>query len=79
MKLVSHSPDPDATGPDLTGWASREWLTSFITNPAHERFYGKKNDRMPRFGDEKILDAHTIGLVADWLRGDWFEPKSGER
>ena len=72
-------PDPDATGPDLTGWASREWLTSFITNPAHEKFYGKKNDRMPRFGDEKILDAHTIGLVADWLRGDWFEPKSGER
>ncbi len=72
-------PDPDATGPDLTGWASREWLTGFITNPAHEKFYGKKNDRMPKFGDQKILDAQAIGLVADWLRGEWFEPKSAAR
>jgi ubiquinol-cytochrome c reductase cytochrome b subunit len=66
--------DEDATGPDLTGYGSREWLIGLITNPGHIRYYGKRNDRMPAFGDERILDAQAIGLVADWLRGDWFEP-----
>lgn len=65
--------DEDATGPDLTGYGSRDWLIGFITNPGHIRYYGKRNDRMPAFGDEKVLDAQTIGLVTDWLRGDWFE------
>ncbi len=68
-------PDPDATAPDLTGYGSREWLVQFITNPGHARFYGKKNDRMPAYGTEHILDDEAIGLVADWLRGDWYEPK----
>jgi len=31
---------------------------------------------MPAFGDERILDAEAIALVADWLRGDWFESTS---
>jgi ubiquinol-cytochrome c reductase cytochrome b subunit len=60
--------DPDATAPDLTGYGSREWLIGLISNPKHERFYGTKNDRMPAFGEEKILDAQAIGLIADWLR-----------
>ena len=68
-----HKKDEDATGPDLSGYGSREWLIGFITNPAHERFYGKRNDRMPKFGEDKILDAQAIGLLADWLRGDWHE------
>jgi ubiquinol-cytochrome c reductase cytochrome b subunit len=68
--------DEDATGPDLTGYGSREWLIGLITNPGHIRYYGKRNDRMPAFGDERILDAQAIALVADWLRGDWFEPPS---
>jgi ubiquinol-cytochrome c reductase cytochrome b subunit len=46
----------------------------FISNPAHERFYGKRNDRMPKFGEEKILDEKSVGLIADWLRGDWYQP-----
>ena len=71
-----HNKDEDATGPDLTGYGSREWLIGFLTNPAHTRYYGKRNDRMPGFGEEKILDAQSIGLVADWLRGDWFETDS---
>jgi ubiquinol-cytochrome c reductase cytochrome b subunit len=37
------------SAPDLTGYASREWLTAFLSNPAAERFYGEKNDRMPAF------------------------------
>ncbi len=71
-------PDPDATAPDLTGWASRDWLIGLITNPAHEKFYGKRNDRMPRFGDEKILAPQAITLVADWLRGEWYETPSAQ-
>ena len=66
-----HTDDEDADAPSLTGYASREWIVAFITNPAHERFYGDRNDRMPAFGDEATLDQRTMGLLADWLRGDW--------
>ncbi len=67
--------DPDATAPDLTGYASREWLIAIIANPKHERFYGKRNDRMPAFEEDKILDARSIGLIADWLRNGTSEAK----
>ena len=66
-------PDPDATAPDLTGYGSRAWLVRFIGNPAHPDFYGKRNDRMPLFAEKQILDAKTIGVIADWLRGEWYE------
>jgi ubiquinol-cytochrome c reductase cytochrome b subunit len=64
----------DPAGPELTGYGSREWLIEFIRDPAHERFYGQRNDRMPRFGAEQILDDASIGLIADWLRGDGRDP-----
>ena len=67
-------PDPDATAPDLTGYGSQAWLVRFISNPGHADFYGKRNDRMPAFADKQILDAKQIGLLADWLRGDWYVP-----
>lgn len=71
--------DPDATAPDLTGYGSRVWLLRFISNPAHADFYGKRNDRMPAFADKKILDAKQLGLLTDWLRGDWYvPPKNGK-
>ena len=73
-----HKPDEDATAPDLTGFGSRDWLIDFISNPAHARFYGKRNDRMPAFGEDRVLDDHAIGLIADWLRGDWYEPSQPE-
>jgi ubiquinol-cytochrome c reductase cytochrome b subunit len=68
-----HSKDEDATAPDLTGYASKEWLVKFIHNPAHPSFYGDKNDRMPAFGEKQILNEQQIGMIADWLRGDWYE------
>ena len=68
------TPDADATAPDLTGYGSREWLVKFLANPAHPNFYGDHNDRMPAFGEKQILDAQQIALLADWLRGDWYEP-----
>ncbi len=69
-------PDEEATAPDLTGYGSREWLVQFIGNAAHARFYGKRNDRMPAFATDQTLDAKSIGLIADWLRGDWAQPKT---
>lgn len=67
-------PDEDASAPDLTGYGSREWLFSFVSDPTHARFYGKRNDRMPAFGKDRVLDEKAIRLVVDWLRGDWYEP-----
>jgi len=67
-----HVADEDATAPDLTGYGSRQWLIGIISDPAHEKYYGKRNDRMPRFGEEQVLSSQAIGLVADWLRQDWY-------
>lgn len=69
-----HAKDADASAPDLTGYASREWLLKFLNNPGHPDFYGDSNDRMPAFGEKQILSQHDIGLIVDWLRGDWYAP-----
>jgi ubiquinol-cytochrome c reductase cytochrome b subunit len=71
-----HKKDEDATAPDLTGYGSRRWLISFINNPAHPDLYGERNDRMPAFGGDQILSEDAIGLIADWLRGSWYEPST---
>jgi ubiquinol-cytochrome c reductase cytochrome b subunit len=71
-----HSDGDLGAAPDLTGYMSRQWMIDFISNPADERFYGDRNDRMPAFaphGDPQLnqLDAKSLGLIVDWLRGDW--------
>ncbi len=71
-------PDENATAPDLTGYGSRDWIVALIGNPKHDRFYGRRNDRMPAFAEEKMLAPEQIGLIADWLRGD-VELKVAER
>jgi ubiquinol-cytochrome c reductase cytochrome b subunit len=68
--------------PDLTGYASRDWLAAFIANPEHERFYPETNDRMPAFAPDpekpaaNRLSPDELKLLVDWLRGEWYEPKS---
>lgn len=67
----------DIGSPDLTGYMSRQWMIDFIRNPGHERFYGEMNDRMPAFAphdDPRMnqLDEHSLGLIVDWLRGDYY-------
>jgi ubiquinol-cytochrome c reductase cytochrome b subunit len=68
------------SAPDLTGYGSREWLIGMISNPKGERFYRDDNDRMPSFavhaGDspQNILSSQAMGLIVDWLRGEWYEP-----
>jgi ubiquinol-cytochrome c reductase cytochrome b subunit len=74
-----HQHDEEGMGPDLTGYGSRQWLIEMISNPAHERFYGKRNDRMPAFGEEQILAREEIELLADWIREDWYRPKMQAR
>jgi ubiquinol-cytochrome c reductase cytochrome b subunit len=69
-----HKPDDEAIGPMLTGYGSRDWLIRFISDPAHESFYGRRNDRMPAFRTNGILTAREIEIIADWLRGDWYQP-----
>ncbi len=58
--------------PDLTGYGSRQWTVEIINNPADGRFYGKRNDRMPAYSE--TLPQRQVEMLADWLRGDWYEP-----
>jgi ubiquinol-cytochrome c reductase cytochrome b subunit len=67
------------SAPDLTGYASRDWLRAFIANPAHERFYRDTNDRMPAFAPAEDpaaarLTPEQIELLISWLRQEWYEP-----
>lgn len=69
------------SAPDLTGYGSHAWLTGMIGNPAHERFYGDENDRMPAYAEsadkpaENILTAEQIEMLVRWLRGEWHEAR----
>lgn len=63
-------------GPTLTGYASKEWLISFLKNPSAEEHYGYSEDRnaMPAF--EEQLSEKEIDLIVRWMMGDYFKPKS---
>ncbi len=70
----------DVGSPVLDGYMSRQWMIDFLRNPADERFYGDLNDRMPAFAPHENpqlnqLDEKTLGLIVDWLRGDWVRAK----
>jgi ubiquinol-cytochrome c reductase cytochrome b subunit len=65
------------SAPDLTGWASKDWLVRFISDPTHEAFYRETNDRMPAFGKssggpnkQSLLSAADIELIARLIRGE---------
>jgi ubiquinol-cytochrome c reductase cytochrome b subunit len=65
--------------PDLTGYASRDWLKEFISNPEHERFYPETNDRMPAFANGENPTANRLSradldILVSFLRGEWYEP-----
>jgi quinol-cytochrome oxidoreductase complex cytochrome b subunit/mono/diheme cytochrome c family protein len=68
------------SGPDLTGYGSRDWLVKFIGDPGHEGLYGKGNDRMPSFAASgpgpkaALLKPDEIDLIARWLRGEKLDP-----
>lgn len=62
------------TGPDLTGYGSRQWTKEILANPAHERFYGSRNDGMPSYrafpadSGKNLLTEEELDLLTDWLR-----------
>ncbi len=73
------------SAPDLTGYASREWLIAMIRNPSAERFYPEDaNDRMPAFAPHEFgspdnqLTRRQLELIVDWLRQEWYEPPPKE-
>ena len=70
-----YTDDEDATAPWLTGYGSREWLIDIIGNPANPKHYGKKNDRMPAFGEKEMLTAKQIDMLVSWLRQEWYVGK----
>jgi ubiquinol-cytochrome c reductase cytochrome b subunit len=60
--------EDEGSAPDLTGYGSRDWLAAIVSDPSHERFYGKDNDRMPSFVRDEKLTVEEIGILVDWLR-----------
>jgi len=71
------------SAPDLTGYGSEEWLRELIANPAHERFYGDQNDRMPAFAKDRKnaknnqLSPEELDMLVKWLRGQWYKRSRG--
>ncbi|MDB5338208.1 MAG: qcrB [Planctomycetaceae bacterium] len=65
--------DGGGNGPDLTGYGSAKWLTSFVNSPGAKEHYGKRN-RMPAF--EKRMNAEELRLLVDWMQGNWYKPKA---
>lgn len=68
--------EDDDAGPTLTNYGSREWLKQMISDPDHDGFYDRNNDRMPRFrqpvGSPKNskLTNEDVDLLVRWLRGE---------
>lgn len=57
--------------PDLTGYGSEKWLTSFVGDPGGKDHYGKRN-RMPGFA--KRMSAQEMDLLVKWMNHKWYEP-----
>jgi len=57
--------------PDLTGYASEDWLRSFLLDPGAERHYGYKN-AMPSYKDR--MSDKDLEILIRWMRKRWYEP-----
>ena len=60
--------------PHLDGLGSRAWLVAMISDPGQADSFGGFNEGMPAFGRDQRLTQEEIGIIADWLRGDWYQP-----
>jgi ubiquinol-cytochrome c reductase cytochrome b subunit len=69
-----HNQGEPGSAPDLTGYASVEWMKQMISKPSHERFYRESNDRMPGFATNSeqpelnLLSPVELELLVRWLR-----------
>jgi ubiquinol-cytochrome c reductase cytochrome b subunit len=57
--------------PDLTGYASEEWLRQFLLDPGAERNY-YDNNAMPSYKDR--MSDKDLELLLRWMRHRWYEP-----
>jgi len=61
------------SGPNLTGWGSRDWLEQMISDPTH---YYESNDKMPKFridestGRKSLLSENELELLISLIRGE---------
>jgi hypothetical protein len=73
------------SAPDLTGYASAEWLTDLISAPNHVRFYSDRNDRMPSFAADashpelNLLSPQELSMLVQWLAPSTGASHVGER
>jgi cytochrome c2 len=62
------------TGPVLTGWGSKGWLTGLIGNPQAEGYYPKTNDGMPSYRmfpeqpGRNLLGPEQVEAIAEMIR-----------
>ncbi|MBX3413369.1 MAG: cytochrome b N-terminal domain-containing protein [Pirellulales bacterium] len=70
------------SAPDLTGYGSYGWLSEFISDPTHERFYREAVDGgMPGFATHREnplankLSPEQLDVLVRWLRGEWYRPE----
>jgi ubiquinol-cytochrome c reductase cytochrome b subunit len=76
-----HGKGMPGSAPVLTGYGSPAWIAGIVRDPADKQYYGRLNDRMPSFAPSPLADSPRntlsppqIGLLTDWLRGDWWQP-----
>ena len=65
------SESADSGYPDLTGYASEEWLRDLLLNPGADRHYGEKN-AMPSYKDR--MSDKDLDILLRWMRHRWYEP-----
>jgi len=56
--------EASSSGPNLAGRGSKAYLTAFIADSGHPRFFGTK-DEMPAFGEE--LPPADIAVLVEWI------------
>jgi len=67
--------------PDLTGYGSYEWMMGLVSDPSHERYYRRENDRMPSFAASlqhpvsNTASFTEISIIVDWLRDEYYDPE----
>ena len=71
------APDASANFPYLTGYAGKEWLKQFISDPqAHYAGGGSGNNVMPGFKDQ--LTAKELDLLVHFLTEDYYQSEQGQ-
>ena len=80
MKTVGGESLSEGSGagfPTLSGYGGRQWLTSFVQNPAHDSFYGAENNLMPAF--ESSMSEKELKQLLDWMLGEYFPSQAAHQ